>query len=857
MEEKFVYDINKRTLTIRKCPMNMLRCDLIDDIIQDNFIENVIVCEGIEIISEKSFINCRDIKKVVLPSSLVTIEKQAFKKCDKLKSIQLPTTLKEIKKEAFKGCLSLKKINIPSNVKIVEQSAFENCSRLNIVNIEDGVEVLESQCFSGCSNLRKINIPSSVSYIGSECFESCSTLKSIEIPEGIEELEGTFASCEKLKQVFLPSTLKVINEDTFNNCSNLGKINLPENLEIIGERAFYQTGLWKIDIPGSVKKIELAAFKYCDNLFDVRFNDGLKKIEENAFYGCYNLTEISLPDSLEIMETGAFSGCSNVINVDLAKNLKSLNNDVLSSCFKLRNIEIPEGVEYVSLGAFNRCYKLEEIHFPSTIKRVSKLSVDMVLNPLKLRKIYITCKDEKKEIDVTSKRFCSNTDEKLFFYDSQKEKYSFYNDGEYIEFDESLLKENPKISKMIKEGYIHEKEYINLYYWCNRKIIPSPAVIKTMPIKDIDKFFANKNYYQWVKLVKESNVEKTYEGITSFFKLCYVLGVFNESTTIRDKAVSFIRNNIIGKLSGYAIHSKFDGFALENGFNKEYAEFFMKYYSCTNDFLITIDERDDEVDLTCASYNNFKQVKRIYPNKTLNTNRRADLLLPEHVINAVSIIEYDNVDDDNEEFSFIVGKYGYTQEQFELLQEWYNKGKKIKNSDMKLFVCKDSEEEGITYSLLSKDDPRNAILGNITNCCQIVGGAGEECVEYGMTKANSGFIIFNYKDKIIGQSWVWYDEKKKTICLDNIEIPHRYLEKINQNKIIQKNFIECLLRIENNFKEKMKKHGLEVNKVTIGKGYNDIKEILNQKFLLIKESSCLTDYGGYSDASSQYLIKKR
>ena len=125
-----------------------------------------------------------------------------------------------------------------------------------------------------------------------------------------------------------------------------------------------------------------------------------------------------------------------------------------------------------------------------------------------------------------------------------------------------------------------------------------------------------------------------------------------------------------------------------------------------------------------------------------------------------------------------------------------------------------------------------------------------------MTMPNSGFITFNYKDKIIGQSWVWYDDKSKTICLDNIEIPHRYLEKINQNNTIQKSFIDCLLRIEKSFKEEMNKRGLEVNKVTIGEGYNDIKEILDKNFSLVKDGWHLSDYDGYSDAYSQYEIKQ-
>ena len=45
-----------------------------------------------------------------------------------------------------------------------------------------------------------------------------------------------------------------------------------------------------------------------------------------------------------------------------------------------------------------------------------------------------------------------------------------------------------------------------------------------------------------------------------------------------------------------------------------------------------------------------------------------------------------------------------------------------------------------------------------------------------------------------------------------------------------------------------------VDKITIGKGYNDFYEILEQNFSEIQQPKKLTGYTGYSDASSQYLL---
>ena len=82
---------------------------------------------------------------------------------------------------------------------------------------------------------------------------------------------------------------------------------------------------------------------------------------------------------------------------------------------------------------------------------------------------------------------------------------------------------------------------------------------------------------------------------------------------------------------------------------------------------------------------------------------------------------------------------------------------------MKIFISADikGDNNTISYKLLEKDNPLGAVLGNITNCCQVAGGSGESCVKYGMSKPNSKFMIFSISDTIIGQSWVWYDEKTK------------------------------------------------------------------------------------------------
>ena len=64
------------------------------------------------------------------------------------------------------------------------------------------------------------------------------------------------------------------------------------------------------------------------------------------------------------------------------------------------------------------------------------------------------------------------------------------------------------------------------------------------------------------------------------------------------------------------------------------------------------------------------------------------------------------------------------------------------------------------FRKLPEGDYRGLVLGQITDCCQSIGGAGESCAKHGFSSENGGFYVVavndNKKDDdIIGQSWVW------------------------------------------------------------------------------------------------------
>lgn len=720
----------------------------------------------------------------------------------------------------------IKNIIIGDGIVRIPLKFFENCYSISKVILPQGLGGIESHAFKGCNNLKEINIPNTVKYLGVGAFDGCSSLEKIKLFDDLEHIPALcFSNCSSLKEISLPGQLISIGEHAFNNCKKINNFILPNTLEKIGVSAFKScSGLKKIKLNEGLKKIDKCVFFECGGLESVEIPSTVKQIEECAFFDCYSLEEIIFNEGLEKIGINSFEKCDN-----------------------LKKIYLPSSLSVLDYGAFEDCKGLEDVRFG---RNINFFDASVFRNTPSFKAVLETDSGDK---TIEDYRFITNRKDYFCLYDYEEEKYKFYYKGQYNEFNPVQLLKNVRISK--NSPLLKEDNIIHLYYWIKKnKFLPHEDIIFTMPFEDVDMFYINDNCKKWAELLNILKPSTSANKIT-FFKLCYVLGVFQESAAERDKAVEFIKEYILKFRDQYEIHFWFDGFDIQNGFDPMYAEFFMKYFADDNYFM---DNYTTGQDFLTASYNNFKHVREIYPNRVINTNREADILLPIHVMSAITYIEYENIE--NEELARLLSSYGYTQNQFETIQSWFKEANRLSREKIKLFISKDDiKDDQINYELLEKDNPLGAVLGNITNCCQKVGGQGESCVKYGITQPNSKFMIFSVGGKIIGQSWVWYDEKEKTICLDNIEIPKKVISVMRHDKKLRISFIKCLNRVASNFVDEMDKHGLEVKNVTIGRGYNDFCDVLDNKFNLSQNSRLLNDYNGYSDAKEQYVIynKKR
>lgn len=82
-------------------------------------------------------------------------------------------------------------------------------------------------------------------------------------------------------------------------------------------------------------------------------------------------------------------------------------------------------------------------------------------------------------------------------------------------------------------------------------------------------------------------------------------------------------------------------------------------------------------------------------------------------------------------------------------------------------------KDGFSIHFHDHNDEQVLTLGEITNCCQTIGGGAETSVLEGVMNPYSGFISYKKDGKIIAQSWIWLSVDKKTLVIDSIET--RYL----------------------------------------------------------------------------------
>ena len=586
----------------------------------------------------------------------------------------------------------------------------------------------------------------------------------------------------------------------------------------------------------------------------------LTSIGSFGFEGCSSLQFISIPDSVASIGISAFKGCLNLQSISIPDNVASIGNFAFEGCSSLQSIFLPNSVTFIDRSAFSGCSGLKTIILENGVKYIET----ELFKDIDIKYIYF---NKKNHNIILSTQKDPELEKKCLRKDFTAENY-------YL-----AMNQNYKDNFIQMSNWKEEKKI---------KFIPPEFTIKIFPNSQLQKYFVNNNNQRWGKLVKTLGFD-TLEGteknnsLTDLMKIYYAIGGFSENQGESEKAYEYILKyvavsknpNATPQEIGQEIHSRFSRITLNGEYCKEFAQFFMKYYKTNPDFMnFRLKDIDgdlmDSADYLCNAHNSFKTILKNYPNRVVNGNEERALLTPRFVAEHCIIVEYEDVEEGNELLAETVGKYGYSQVQFDRIQEIYNKAKKIKDKYV-IQADKSLGTNGIYFRILEKDDPLGFVIGDITNCCQHIDGPADSCVDDGYTNPEAGFIVFEEsltdengnptgETRILGQAYVWYDSKTKTVCLDNIEIPHKVLRELRSKAkdgqgISSEDLISVVKECAESIMRKMNDKEVKVERVTVGKGYNDLNQELSQHFKQEINPKAKNKSGVYTDADEvQYLI---
>ena len=158
---------------------------------QNTGLTNVEIPEGVKTIGLKAFMDCTELKSVIISSSVETIETGAFNHDTSLRSVTIKQNENSVVIKSpssssdgnqfgvFEGCTSLSEVNGAENISKIGSYAFKDCTSLTELITGDKLDEIGMEAFSGCENLASIDISNVRILSGSSIFYNCHNIESL------------------------------------------------------------------------------------------------------------------------------------------------------------------------------------------------------------------------------------------------------------------------------------------------------------------------------------------------------------------------------------------------------------------------------------------------------------------------------------------------------------------------------------------------------------------------------------------------------------------------------------------------------------------------------------------------------
>ncbi len=385
---------------------------------------SVVIPDGVTIVGNSAFNNCKVLTELTLPEGLQTIGESAFYGCSGLTRLVIPDGVQSVGSYAFDStdvqlCCSMgssaaealsrrgyyfytetwklrytfdsdKQVNglraerylgsdavvtPPEGTTLIGYSTFKDCAFITSVTLPEKLLSIGSYAFSGCTGLTEIVIPDSVTTIGNYAFSGCTRLTRVVLPAGLTAIpDWCFNNCEKLPGIAIPETVTSIGSCAFRYCSALTAITLPQGLQTLGGNAFlYCENLPYVDVPDT---LESADYIIASDTTQLRCSIGssaayaLSK-KNNSFYNngyrlCYTYAD----------RDGSVTGLalSKYEGTDAETRVPDGVTELWGFCFYensvVTSVVLPESVVKIGGASFYDCKNLSSVTLPQGIVEI-------------------------------------------------------------------------------------------------------------------------------------------------------------------------------------------------------------------------------------------------------------------------------------------------------------------------------------------------------------------------------------------------------------------------------------------------------------------------------------------------------
>lgn len=274
-----------------------------------NLSGSLIIPEGVVEIGYAAFADCTSLTGTLsLPSTLKKIgEKKgyisywdgAFKNCNFVCELILPEGLEVIGLGSFANCKNLYgELRLPDGLKEIGDGAFEGCENFTgDLIIPQGITDIPNNCFNGTWLGGALVLHDGITTIGDGAFANTGLKGELRLPRDLEVIShNVFYNCDFSGELVLPENLYTIGDKAFAyNWRLMGVLEIPENVISIGAGAFAKCR----SLEGVIFPEGLESIRYNSNWFD----DG------GAFQDCFGIGRIVCKGTIPAyVQDGAFHG---------------------------------------------------------------------------------------------------------------------------------------------------------------------------------------------------------------------------------------------------------------------------------------------------------------------------------------------------------------------------------------------------------------------------------------------------------------------------------------------------------------------------------------------------------------------